>query len=163
MPSSGQIISSTIAFRGRVRCGNIGGKIESLNEFTLIEHERDLYKEELAKQNEFILKLDKAIEVLEYKLFSMKDIEMTPELEQQAKLLNSQLTSCNNSRNQLAVKRKKILKLIEVMPDRDALITATSISPILKISVYGVYREIKEELLNLKISWVSGSIRMESL
>jgi len=163
MPSSGKIISSSIAFRGRIKCGNIGGKIESVNEFTLIENEREQYKEELAKLNEFIQKLDKAIEVLEYKLFSIKDVKATPELENQSKLLNSQLTSCNSSKNQLMVKRKKILKLIEIMPDRDALITATSISPILKISVYGAYKEIKDDLLNLKISWSGGSIRMESL
>jgi uncharacterized protein (DUF342 family) len=163
MPHNGQIISSSIAFRGRLKCGNIGGKIESMNEFTLIENEREQLKEELVKQNEFIQKLDKAIEVLEYKLFSMKEAKMTPELEQQAKILNSQLTSCNNSRNQLAVKRKKILKLIETMPDRDALISAESISPILKISIFGSSKEIKQELLNLKISWVSGSIKMESL
>jgi len=163
MPSSGKIISSSIAFRGRVKCGNIGGKIESVNEFTLIENEREQYKEELAKINEFIQKLDKAIEVLEYKLFSMKDVKATPELENQAKLLNSQLTSCNSSKNQLLAKRKKILKLIEIMPDRDALISVASISPILKISIFGAYMEIKEELLNLKISWANGSIRMESL
>jgi uncharacterized protein (DUF342 family) len=163
MPRNGQIVNTSIAFRGRLKCGNIGGKIESINEFTLIENEREQFKEELAKQNEFIQKLDKAIEVLEYKLFSMKNAEMTPELEHQTKLFNSQLTSCNNSKNQLTVKRKKILKLIETMPDREALISATSISPILKISIFGSCKEIKQELLNLRIGWIGGSIKMESL
>jgi len=163
MPPNGQIISSSIAFRGRLKCGNIGGKIESVNEFTLVENEREQFKEELAKQNELIQKLDKAIDILEYKLFSMKSIELTPELENQAKLLNSQLTACKDSKNQLVAKRKKLLRLIETMPDRDALISAASISPILKISIFGSSREIKQELLNLKISWMAGAIKMESL
>jgi len=163
MPRSGQIISTSIAFRGHVKCGNIGGKIESVNEFTLVENEREQFKEELAKQNELIQKLDKAIEILEYKLFSMKAIEITPELENQSKLLNSQLTTCKDSKNQLVVKRKKLLRLIEIMPDRDSLISAASISPILKISIFGSNKEIKQELLNLKISWLAGAIKMESL
>jgi len=163
MPNSGQIISSSIAFRGRIKCGNIGGKIESINEFTLVENEREQYKEELAKQNELIQKLDKAIEILEFKLFSTKGTEMTPELENQTKLFNSQLTSCNSSKEQLIIKRKKLLRLIEIMPDRDNLISAVSISPILKVSIFGSYKEFKQELLNLKISWIGGSIKMESV
>jgi len=163
MPSNGQIVSSSIAFRGRLKCGNIGGKIESINEFTLVENEREQFKEELAKQNELIQKLNKAIEILEYKLFSMKGAETTPELENQAKLFNSQLTTCKDSKEQLVVRRKKLLRLIEIMPDRDALISAASISPILKISIFGSSKEFKQELLNLKISWVGGSIKMESL
>jgi uncharacterized protein (DUF342 family) len=163
MPRNGQIVSTSIAFRGHLKCGNIGGKIESVNEFTFVENEREQYKEELAKQNEFIQKLDKAIEILEYKLFSMKGAEITHELENQAKLFNSQLTSCNNSKNQLTEKRKKLLKLIEIMPDKDDLISAASISPILKISIFGSYREFKQELLNLRISWINGSIKTESL
>jgi len=163
MPPNGQIISSSIAFRGRLKCGNIGGKIESINEFTLVENESEQYKEELAKQNEFLQKLDKAIEILEYKLFSMKAVEITPELDQQAKLLNSQLATCNSNKTQLLARRKKLLKLIEVMPDRDALISAESLSPILKVSIFGAYREFKEELLNLRISWKNGSIKLESL
>jgi len=162
MPRSGQIVSSSIAFRGRLKCGNIGGKIESVNEFTLVENEREQYKEELAKQNELIQKLDKAIEILEFKLFSMKGTEMTPELENQTKLFNSQLTSCNSSKEQLIIKRKKLLRLIEIMPDRDNLISAASISPILKVSIFGSYKEFKQELMNLKISWIGGSIKMES-
>ncbi len=162
MPHNGQIVSTYIAFSGQLKCGNIGGKIESVNEFTLIENEREQYKEELAKQNEFIQKLDKAIEVLEYKLDSMKVAAITPELEQQAKLLNSQLTSCNSSRNQLIARRKKVLKLIEIMPDREDLISAASISPILKVSIFGSCMELKEVLQNLNISWRNGSIKMES-
>jgi len=162
MPHNGQIVSTNIAFSGHLKCGNIGGKIESLNEFTLVENEREQYKEELAKQNEFIQKLDKAIEVLEYKLASMKGTEITPELEHQAKLINSQLTSCNNSKNQLTAKRKKLLKLIEIMPDREDLISAASVSPILKISIFGSCIELKEELQNLNISWINGSIKTES-
>jgi uncharacterized protein len=163
MPRSGQIISTSIAFRGNLKCGSIGGKIESVNEFTLVENEREQFKEELGKQNELIQKLDKAIDILEYKLFSMKGTETSPELENQARLLNSQLTSCKDSKNQLTAKRKKLLRLIEIMPDRDALISAASISPILKISIFGSNKEIKQELLNLKISWMAGAIRMESL
>ena len=163
MPRNGQIVSTSIAFHGRLKCGNIGGKIESINEFTLVENEREQYKEELTKQNEFIQKLEKAIEVLDYKLSSMKTTAITPEFERQVKLLHSQLTSCNNSRNQLIARRKKLLKLIEIMPNKADLISATSISPILKISIFGSSMEIKEELLDLKISWTNGSIKMESL
>jgi len=162
MPHNGQIVSTYIAFSGHLKCGNIGGKIESVNEFTLIENEREQYKEELTKQNELIQKLDKAIEVLESKITSIKGAEISAEFEQQAKLLNSQLTSCSSSRDQLIAKRKKLLKLIEIMPDREDLISATSISPILKISIFGSYMELKEELHELRISWINGSIKTES-
>jgi len=162
MPQNGQIVSSYIAFSGHLRCGNIGGKIESVTEFTLIENEREQYKEELGKQNELIQKLDKAIEVLESKIAPMKGVENTPEHQQQAKLLNSQLTSCNNSREQLIAKRKKLLKLIEVMPNREDLISATSISPTLRISIFGSYLELKEVLHELRVSWINGSIKTES-
>jgi len=162
MPRNGQIVNTNIAFSGHLICGNIGGKIESMNEFTLIENEREQYKEELAKQNEFIQKLDKAIEVLESKTTSIKTAEITPEHEQQAKLINSQLTSCNNSRDQLIARRKRLLKLIETMPDREDLISAASISPILRISIFGSYTELKEELHELRVSWTNGSIKTES-
>jgi uncharacterized protein (DUF342 family) len=163
MPRGGQIVNTFIAFRGRLKCGNIGGKIESVNEFILVENEREQFKEELAKQNELMQKLDKAIEILEYKLFSMRGSETTPELENQAKLFNSQLASCNSSKEQLAIKRKKLLRLIEIMPDRESLISAASISPILKLSVFGSCKEYKQELLNLKIGWIGGAIKMEPL
>jgi uncharacterized protein (DUF342 family) len=163
MPRNGRIVNTSIAFRGHLKCGNIGGKAESVNEFTFVENEREQFKEEIQKQSELIQKLDKAIEILQHKLFTMKTAEITPELENQAKLFNSQLSSCNNSKEQLVVKRKKLLKLIDIMPDRDNLISAASISPLLKVSVFGSCKEYKQELFNLKISWKGGAIKMEPL
>ncbi|MDR2732398.1 MAG: FapA family protein, partial [Fibromonadaceae bacterium] len=163
MPREGKIVNSSVAFSGCLKCGTIGGKTESVNEFTLIENERKQYKEELQKQNELLQKLNSAIEILEDKLFQIKPSDTSPELENQKKLLASQLTACNNSKEQLVTKRKKLLKLIEIMPDRDALISVHELLPILKVSIFGSSKEFKHELMNLKISWKNGGIKMESL
>ncbi|MDR3000080.1 MAG: FapA family protein [Fibromonadaceae bacterium] len=162
-PSDGQIISSSVHFSGYVKCGHIGGKAESLNEFVLIEDERQKFKDELKSANEFFIKLNKAVELLQEKQFAIKPSDKSPEAENQRKLLASQLVACNNSKEQLQVKRKRLIKLIEIMPDRDALITTNILSPILKVSIFDFSKEFKQELSRLKISWKSGAIRMEPL
>jgi uncharacterized protein (DUF342 family) len=163
MPHEGHIISSTVAFRGHVKCGNIGGKSGAVNEFIFVEDERRLFKEELQKLNELLQKLNQAIEVLQAKIFSIKSSDITPELDNQKKLLTSQMFTCDSSREQLTAKRKKLLRILEFMPDKDALITTYLLSPILKISIFGSSKEFKQELANLKISWKGGAIRMESI
>jgi len=164
MPFNGQILSSSIAFRGSLKCGSIGGKVESLNEFIFVENEREHYKKELQNLNELFQKLNATIELLESKLRAIdSEITLTPELENQKKLLASQLSSCNNSKEQLTVKRKKLIKLIEIMPDRDALIDAYMLFPILKVSIFGFEKEFKQELSSLRIGWKNGSIKMESM
>jgi uncharacterized protein (DUF342 family) len=163
MPREGQIIGSKVSFSGKLKFGCIGGKTESLNEFTYVENERNQLKEELLKLNEFLPKLIKTIEVLQGKLFDIGSAEMTPESENQKKLINSQLAACNTSREQLAEKRKKLLKLIEFMPDKDALISAYLLLPMLKLTIYNSIKEYRQELKNLKISWRGGGTKMESI
>jgi len=162
MPESGQIISSSVFFSGHLKCGSIGGKIESLNEFTLVEDEREQFKKELQSVGEFLQKLSKAIDILNEKLFLIKPSDTSQEAENERQLLKSQLLTCNNTKEQLRAKRKKLIKLVEIMPDRDALITAKLLLPTLKVSIFGFNKEYKQELSHLKISWRSGVIRMES-
>jgi uncharacterized protein (DUF342 family) len=163
MPVSGQVLSSSIAFRGRLRCGSIGGKTESLNEFTLVEDESRQYKKELQNINELSQKLNTAIELLESKLLTIDSSNTSPEAENQKKLLTSQLFSCNSSKEQLKTKRRRLLKLIEIMPDRDSLIITRSLFPVLKVSIFGSIKEFKQELLSLRIGWKDGAIKMESV
>ena len=163
MPMEGQIISSSVSFSGHLKCGSIGGKIESLNEFTLIESERQQFKDELRNVNELGQKLDQAIVVLQSKLLAIKPSDTSPETLNQKKLLSSRLYTCNNSKDQLQLKRKKLVRLIDVMPDKDALITAHLLLPALRVSMYGSLKEFKNELSRLKISWKNGGIKMESL
>jgi uncharacterized protein (DUF342 family) len=163
MPPNGQILGSIVAYRGYINCGMVGGKSESVNEFILIENEREKLKEELKQENELLQKLNKAIEALQDKLFLIKPPDITPELENMKKLLTSQLESCESSKEQLVAKRKKLLRLIELMPDREALIKIQTLSPILKISIFGVNKELKQELSKLKISWINGATKMEPL
>jgi len=163
MPGDGQIISSSVLFQGVLKCGSIGGKTESLNEFTLVENERQQFKDELQTATATLLKLNRAIEILEMKLFAIKPSDTSSESENQRKLLTSQLTTCNNTKEVLQAKRKKLIRLIEIMPDRDALITARLLMPALKVSIFGLNKEFKQELSHLKISWKNGGIRMEPL
>jgi len=163
MPSKGQIISSSILFGGHLKCGCIGGKVEAVNEFVFVESERNRLKEDLQKLNEFLPNLNKTIDILQEKLYNIASAQMTPELENQKKLLNSQLFSCNNTKEQLTIKRKKILKLIEVMPDKEALISAHLLMPVLKFTIFGYTREYKQELSQLKIGWKSGGVKLEPL
>ena len=165
MPFNGKILSSSVAFRGNLKCGSIGGKAESLNEFTFVENEREHYKKELQKLNELWQKLNTTIELLESKLLAIGGSEtaLTPELENQKKLLASQLSTCTNSSEQIKVKRKKLIKLIEIMPDKDALINAYMLFPVLKVSIFGFESEFKQELSSLKIGWRNGRIKMESI
>ncbi|MDR1831013.1 MAG: FapA family protein [Candidatus Fibromonas sp.] len=163
MPGDGQIISSSIFFRGALKCGSIGGKTESLNEFTLVENERQQLKDDLQEVNGILLKLNKAIDILETKLFAIKPSDKSPESENERKLLISQLATCNSSKEQLQAKRKKLIRLIEIMPDREALITARLLLPVLKVSIFGLNKEFRQELSHLKIGWKSGTIRMEPL
>jgi uncharacterized protein (DUF342 family) len=158
-----QIIGSSVLFSGNLKCGCIGGKTESLNEFAYLENERSQLKEELSKLNEFLPKLNKTVAILQEKLFNISSLEITPERENQKKLFNSQLAACNESREQLMAKRKKLLKLIEFMPDKENLITAYQLLPMLKLTIYGAVREFKQDLMDLKISWRSGGIKMESM
>jgi len=163
MPGDGQIISSSVFFSGVLKCGGIGGKTESLNEFTLVENERQQLKDELRNANETLQKLNNAIDILEAKLFAIKPSDRSPESENQRKLLKSRLATCYNSKEQLHAKRKKLIRLIEIMPDRDALITARLLMPVLKVSIFGLNKEFKQELSHLKIGWKSGAIKMEPL
>jgi hypothetical protein len=49
------------------------------------------------------------------------------------------------------------------MPDREALITARLLMPVLKVSIFGLNKEFKQELSHLKIGWKNGAIKMEPL
>jgi uncharacterized protein (DUF342 family) len=163
MMSNGQILGSTVLFRGNLKCGCIGGKTETLNEFVFVENERDQLKEELQKLNELLQKLDKAIALLNSKIFSLEPSNRTPELENQKKLFMSQLRACNDSKELMVEKRKKLLRLIEFMPNKEELIKAYTLSPVLKVSIFGSTREYKQELSHFKISWRAGGIKMESI
>ncbi|MCL2207035.1 MAG: FapA family protein [Fibromonadales bacterium] len=162
MPMGGQIISSSVGFSGHLKCGSIGGKAEAINEFTLIESDRQLFKEELQGINDLLQKLNQAIELLLAKIGTIKPSDTSPEMVNQRKLLGSKLDACNHSKEQLMEKRKKLVKLLEIMPDKDALITAYMLMPTLKVSIYGSTKEFKQELSHLKIGWKSGGIKMES-
>ena len=163
MPGDGRIISSSVFFKGFLKCGSIGGKTESLNEFTLVENERQQLKDELQEASAVLAKLNKAIDILETKLFAIKPSDKSPESENERKLLISQLATCNSSKEQLQAKRKKLIRLIELMPDRDALITARLLLPALRVSIFGLNKDFKQELSHLKIGWKNGAIRMEPL
>ena len=163
MPSGGNLINSSVEFRGRVKCGVIGGKSESLNEFTLVENEREQYKEELAKINEMLLKLDKAINALQYRLLTSKTQPQNAEIQEQVKLFSSQLSTCVDNKEQFTAKRKNLIRLIEIMPDRNDLIIVRRIAPVLKVNIFGRSREFKQELTDLKISWKNGAIRMDAI
>lgn len=163
MPNSGCIMGSIINFSGQLKCGSIGGKVGSVNEFIYSENEREVLKEELKKQNDFLQKLNDAIEILTDRLFAIKPSNITPEIQNKIDVLKSQLLSCNNSKELLVNKRKKLLRLIELMPDKDALISAYRLSPILKVSMFGKSQEFKQELSHLKISWKNGSIKIEAM
>lgn len=162
-PSDGQIISSTVLFSGYLKCGCIGGKVESLNEFTLLDIDRRQHKKELMSANELLQKLLGAIEILQNKLLELKPSDTSPETINQKKILTSKLDTCNNSKEQLLIKRKRLTKLIEMMPDKEALVTAYTLMPVLKLSMYGSIREFKHELTHLQIGWRSGSVKMEGI
>jgi len=61
------------------------------------------------------------------------------------------------------MKRKKLVKLLDMMPDKESLITANVLMPVLKVSIYSHTKEFKQELSHLRIGWKSGAIRMESI
>jgi uncharacterized protein (DUF342 family) len=161
MPIDAQIISSSVFFKGYARCGRIGGKVESVNEFVYVNDEKKQFKEELQSSNELLKKLDGAINALQSKLLSTPST--TPELKNQKQLFESQLSSCVSNREQLTARREKLLKLIELMPDKDALISAYLLYPALKVSIFGLSKEYKKDLSNLTISWRNGAIKMESM
>jgi len=160
MPIDSQIISSSVFFKGYVRCGKIGGKVESTNEFTYVNDEKKQFKEELQSSNELLKKLNNAMDALQAKLLSTPST--TPELRNHKQLLESQLSSCATSKEQLTSRREKLLRLIDLMPDKDALISAYMLYPVLKVSIFGLNEEYKRDLSNLTISWMNGAIKMES-
>jgi hypothetical protein len=49
------------------------------------------------------------------------------------------------------------------MPDKEDLISAYMLMPTLKLSIFGVNKEYKQELSHLKIGWKRGGIKMESM
>ncbi|MCL1967907.1 MAG: FapA family protein [Fibromonadales bacterium] len=161
MPMDAQIISSSVYFKGYVRCGKIGGKVESISEFVYVNDEKKQFKEELQSSNELLKKLSDAMKALQSKLQSMPFT--TPELKNHKQLLESQLSSCASSKEQLTSRREKLLNLIELMPDKDALISAYLIYPVLKVSIFGLNTEYKQDFSNLTISWRNGAIKMESM
>jgi len=162
-PSDGQIISSSVLFSGNLKCGHIGGKAEAINDFTLLDTERQMYKKELMSSSELFQKLLSAIEILQDKLLEIKSSDTSPESLNLKKILTSKLDTCNNSKEQLLMKRKKLVKLLDMMPDKESLITANVLMPVLKVSIYSHTKEFKQELSHLRIGWKSGAIRMESI
>jgi uncharacterized protein (DUF342 family) len=161
MSVDSQIISSSVFFKGYARCGKIGGKVESTSEFVYVNDEKKQFKEELQSSNELLKKLNDAMNALQSKLLSTPST--TPELRNQKQLLESQLSSCASSKEQLTSRREKLLNLIELMPDKDALISAYLLYPVLKVSIFGLNKEYKRDLSNLTISWRNGTIKMESM
>jgi len=161
MSIDAQIISSSVFFKGYAKCGKIGGKVESINEFTYVNDEKRQFKEELQSINELLKKLNDAIDTLQRK--SLSTASTTPVLKNQKQLLESQLSSCVSSKEQLTARREKLLRLIEFMPDKDALISAYLIYPVLKVSIFGLNTEYKQDFSNLTISWRNGAIKMESM
>jgi len=161
MPMEAQIISSSVYFKGYVRCGKIGGKMESVSEFVYVNDEKKQFKEELQSSNELLKKLSDVMDALQAKLLSTPST--TPELRNHKQLLESQLSTCAASKEQLTSRRKKLLNLIELMPDKDALISAYLIYPVLKVSIFGLNTEYKQDFSNLAIGWRNGTIKMESM
>jgi phage shock protein A len=152
-----------VAFRGHINCGIVGGKTETINEFILVENQREQFKEELQKTDGLLQRLEKAIELLRAKLASLKYVQATPELEEQKKLFGSQLSTCENNKEQLTAKHKNLIKLIDIMPDREDMVKIRQLSPILKLSVFGFTKEYKQELIDLKISWKNGALKMNAM
>jgi uncharacterized protein (DUF342 family) len=163
MPEEAQIISSSVFFKGHAKCGKIGGKIESINEFIFVNHEKEIFKEELQRVNVLLKKLIDAIKILQTKLLSIPSVNITSELENQKKIFASQLTTCVSSKEQLTTRREKLLKLIEFMPDKDALISTYSLYPVLRVSIFDSNKEYKHDLSKLQISWKNGAIKMEPI
>jgi len=160
MPIDSQIISSSVFFKGYAKCGKIGGKVESVNEFVYVNDEKRQFKEELQSTNELLKKLSDVINAMQKKSLSIAST--TPELKNQKQLLESQLSSYVSNKEQLVSRREKLLKLIEFMPDKDTLISAYMLYPVLKVSIFGLSNEYKRDLSNLTISWRNGAIKMES-
>jgi uncharacterized protein (DUF342 family) len=160
--SDAQIISCSVFFKGYAKCGKIGGKVESVNEFVYVNDEKKQFEKELQNINDLLKKINDTTNILQTKLLSIESANITPVVKNQKQLLTSRISSYINSKEQLALKRERLLKLIELMPDKDALISTYLLYPVLRVSIFGSSKEYKHDLSHLTINWRNGAIKTES-
>lgn len=165
-----EVSSCTVHFRKQARCHQLGGRSSSPNLFVLIENEREKYMNQAQELEQAVTRLRMASQDLENKLkvvrIQLKSLLSpgpSPELANQAQLLTSQLQTIKGKLEWADDKRRRTLRFLDVLPDREDLLIAQDLQSVLRVSVYGQEKEYRSSVRKWRIGWKSGAIRMESV
>ena len=164
-----EVSSCRVFFSQNVRCFQIGGRSASPTELILVENEREKYMAQAQSLEDAVAKLRLAQQSLENGL-KVARVQLksqgqggSPELSNRVQLLSSQLQAVQNKLDWADDKRKRTLRFLDVLPDRDNLVECQEMEPVLRVSIYGQEKEYRNPVSRWRMGWKSGAIRMESV
>lgn len=163
-----EVSGCQIYFEDFVRCTQLGAKSANPNQLVLVEHEREKYMSQAQELEAIVAKLriasqdcDNKLKVARIQLRSQA-VSPPPELVNRVQMLASQLQALQSKFDWAEERRKRTLRYLDVLPDREDLIRADVLEPVLRVSVYGQEKEYRTAIGKWRIGWKSGAIRMES-
>jgi uncharacterized protein (DUF342 family) len=162
MPGVAECSGCVVRFWERVRAGILGGKSGSPSEFILLENDREQLAQQAKVLGEVMAKIKLALAGVNHKLQLFRG-HLSPERQNEKDLLLSNQKSFENNLAHAADRRKKTLRLLEMLPDRPGLIVVSEFNPPLKVSIYGHEKVFTDAVDHWQVSWKSGGIKRESL
>jgi hypothetical protein len=162
IPGVGEVSGCEVRFWDSIRAGSIGNKANTPNSFILLEDDREKLMKQARVLNDVIQKIRQAIEQLGQQIFMFKGA-LTPERQNQKNLLESNRQSFLERLATATERRKRTLRLLEIMPDRDSLIICGTFYPPLKVSIYGKETVFRDNTSKWRLGWKNGGMRKESL
>ncbi len=162
-----EVSNCQIAFSGQAKFYQLGGKAGTTNQLVLVENERQKYMSQAEELDGIAVKMRLASKDLEIKLkvarVQARSLGASSgEAEGRVQLLQSQLQAVQSKLDWVEERRKRTLRFLEVLPDREDLVHAEKLEPILKVAIYGQEKEYRSAISKWRLGWKSGAIRMES-
>jgi uncharacterized protein (DUF342 family) len=147
-----------------VRCAQLGSKTAAMSRLVLVEYEREKYIQQVAELEEVLSKVREGVKNVQNRLQLLKlsSSRQDAARESAERILNSQLKALQTKKEWAEERRKRTLRFLEVLPDREDIIVADTLFPVLQVSIYGQDKEYKTAIGKWRIGWKTGSICMES-
>jgi uncharacterized protein (DUF342 family) len=163
MPGSAELSNCTVSFWDHVYAGQIGSKSGGESRFILLEDDQEKLMNQARVLAEVQEKLKKAIEDLNYKILLLRGPHLSPEQANQKGLLESNRASLQANYEHATERRKRTIRLLGILPDRDSLVSCADFYPPIRVSFYGREKAFGDESRRWKIGWKNGAIRRESI
>jgi uncharacterized protein (DUF342 family) len=161
VPGQAELSGCTVRFWNSIRVGVLGGKSGAASEFILLENDQEQLSYQAKVLGEVIAKLKLALETVNQKLLLIRGD--SPEQQNEKALLLSNKQSFEDNLARATDRRKKTLRLLEILPDRPGLIVVSEFTPPIKVRIYDHEKTFTDAIGRWQISWKAGAIQRETL